>query len=346
MRILLTGGSGVLGAVVAHELAPRSDLTCLTRRRRLDRVDVRQVKGDLTVPGMGLAARELRDLVAQTDVVVHCGAMTSFDTDAAASRGVNVDGTKRVLDLAERAGARLVHVSTAFIARVDEFADDGPTDLRSPLSYLRSKVEAESLVLGSGLDPLVIRPSVLMGDSRSGVIQKFQGWHTMSGAVITGRTPFLPAGGDTLVDLVPVDDVARVIAGLVLAGAEPGAWWLTAGDQACSLQRSLEICLQIAAEHGLAPAPPRLLPREMVERLVMPAFAAGAPPQLRRQMLEGIELMRLFGSEHRFPSRWPAGLARRASTTAELEDCARVSLRYWCEKQGLGIDQDVETDVA
>jgi len=335
-RILLTGATGVLGAVVAHELAPQAELTALVRRRRLPIEGVRQIAGDLTESGMGLAARDHHDLVAGTDVIVHCGAMTGFGNKPDVPRRVNVDGTNRILELAARANARLVHVSTAFVARVDEFdSSAAAADLRTPVSYVRSKVEAEQLVFGSGLDPVVVRPSVLMGDSTTGHIGQFQGWHTMCGAVIAGQTPFLPAGPDSLVDCVPVDFAARAVARIALTGAPGGEWWLTAGEDAFTLGESLALCLNEAAARGLTPDRPRLLPREMVERLVLPAFGEGVPPDMRRQMLEGIELMRMFGSEHRFPSRWPAQHGAPAPTRDELNGAFDQSLRYLCDHYGL-----------
>lgn len=335
-RILLTGATGVLGAVVARQLAPHAELTALVRRRRLPLDGVRQISGDLTQAGMAMDARSREDILAGTDVIIHCGAMTGFGNKPDVPRRVNVEGTSRILELAARAGARLIHVSTAFVARVDEF-DSAPTtpDLRTPLSYVRSKVEAEELVFGSGLDPAVVRPSVLMGDSTTGAIEQFQGWHTMCAAIIAGQTPFLPAGPDALVDCVPVDFAARAVARIALSGAQPGQWWLTAGDNAFTLGDSLDLCLNEAQARGLAPDRPRLLPRDMIERLVLPAFGDGVPPALRRQMLEGIELMRLFGSEHRFPSRWPTEHGAPAPTRDELDGAFDQSLRYLCDQAGM-----------
>lgn len=336
MRILLTGATGVLGAVVARELAPQAELTALVRRRRLPLDGVRQVRGDLTEAAMGMDAQDYDDVVAGTDIIVHCGAMTGFGNKPDVPRRVNVEGTNRILELTARAGARLVHVSTAFVARVGEFEQSAPAaDLRTPFSYVRSKVEAEQLVFGSGLDPVVVRPSVLMGDSKTGHIEAFQGWHSMCGAAIGGQTPFLPAGADTLVDSVPVDFAARAIARIALTGAQPGAWWLTAGEHAFTLGESLELCLAEAAARGLSPERPRLLPREMVERLVLPAFGDGVPPELRRQMLEGLELMRMFGSEQRFPSRWPSEHGAPGPTRDELAGAFDQSLRYLCDEYGL-----------
>lgn len=335
MEVLLTGGTGVLGSVVAEYLAPTTELTCLTRRRPLQQPHVRQVRGDLDEPDLGMDARHLADVVARTDVIAHCGAMTAFSSGAEDSHAVNVEGTDRILDLASRANARLVHVSTAFVSRLGEFGDAGSPDVRSPASYLRSKVAAEALVMGSGLETVIARPSVLIGDSRTGAIGQFQGWHAVCGAIITGRMPFLPAAGDSLVDYVPVDLAARVIADLVLHGSDRPAWWLTAGEEAMTLRQCVDLSLAVAAERGLSPHPPRLLAREVVERLFLPALAAEAPPALRRQMYEGVELMRLFGSAQPLSSSWPGSPSATAVTNAELEAHARTSMRYWCDKRGL-----------
>lgn len=340
-RILLTGATGVLGAVLAEEVAQGAHLTCLTRRRQLDLPGVQRITGDLAAPRLGIDSRRFADLVAQTDVVVHCGALTSFGANLATVRAINVAGTNRVLDFTAQADARLVHVSTAFVARIGEFDGPGVENLRSPVSYLRSKVEAESLVLASGLEPVVVRPSVLMGHSRTGRITQFQGWHAMCEAIICERMPFLPASGDALVDSVPVDYVAHAIARLALSSTDPGEWWLTAGQDAFTLDSSIDLCLAVANEYGREPFRPRTLPREMVERLVVPAFGDGAPPALRRQMLEGLELMRLFGSDHRFPSRWPSEHSGRAATHDELVRCFEASLRYLCDRQGLELPAEV-----
>lgn len=332
-RILLTGATGVLGAVLVDELAPVADLTCLVRSRPVPAPGIRQVRGDLTSRHLGLDAATWRELVARTDVVLHCGAATGFGRSAAVPQRVNVEGTERVLDLAARAGARVVHVSTAFVARAGEFSEGDREGLRSPAGYLASKQAAEAAVRDSGLDAVVVRPAVLTGAAETGEIAAFQGWHAMCGGVITGQVPFLPAAGSALIDTVPVDLAARAVAAIVL-GDHPGReWWLTAGEEALSLTESVGVCLDVAAEAGLAPHPPRMMPRETVERLVLPAFAASAPRPLREQVLEAVELMRLFGSETAFPSRWPdPSLAPRR---ADLARWAAVSLRAWCEAQGL-----------
>jgi nucleoside-diphosphate-sugar epimerase len=341
-QILLTGASGVLGSALVTELAPHAELTCLTRRRSVSAAGIRLVPGDLTAPAIGLAPPDLAEVLARTEVIVHCGALTSFANNPELAMRVNREGTERVVDLAERCRASLLHVSTAFVARADEFAPqrDQTERVRSPEAYLRSKVAAEDVVLGSGLPVAVVRPSVLLGDSASGRIEQFQGWHVMCEGIMTGQLPFFPAGGEALVDCVPVDFAARAIAALAVSRAS-GEWWLTAGRDAFTLDGCIDICLDVAAERGMTPHRPRTLSREMVERLVLPAFGQTAPPALRRQMLEGMELMRLFGSEHVFPRHWPTMLGAPGPSAAELARAFEVSLHHICDVRDLGREEEV-----
>lgn len=357
-QILLTGASGVLGSVVAAALAPLAEVSCLTRRRPVTVPGARSVAGDLTLPDLGLPARTVADLHARIDVVVHCGAMTAFTADGTAPERVNREGTDRILALAAGAGARLVHVSTAFVDRAEEFADrrpegvpttrpegvpttrpEGlPSAVRSPEHYLRSKIAAEQAVLASGLPVTIVRPSVLIGDSATGAIAAFQGWHRLCAGIITAELPFLPADGAALADFVPVDLAARAVAEIALApDLAPGSeWWLTAGTSALTIDTTIDACLEVAGDHGLSPARPRTLPREMVERLVLPAFGHSAPPKLLTQMLEGMEMMRLFGSEHCFPRRWPTELGVAGPDSDLLETSMYASLDYLVDSLGLG----------
>jgi nucleoside-diphosphate-sugar epimerase len=349
-QILLTGASGVLGSVIAAELAPVADLTCLTRRRMVPVPGVHTISGDLSMPGLGLSARVLTELAGRTDVVLHCGAMTAFTTGPDASDQVNREGTQRILDVVAAADADLLHVSTAFVDRGAEFAtalpNTGELRVRSPEHYLRSKIAAEEAVITSGLPHLIVRPSVVIGDAVTGAISQFQGWHQMCAGMITGQLPFLPADGSALADCVPVDLVARAVARLVLTGigrevASGSQWWLTAGPAATSIEATIDACMEVAADRGLSVDRPRIVSREMVERLVLPAFGQSAPPRLLKQMLEGMELMRLFGSQHCFPRRWPIELGVPGPDQAMIEAALFASLDFLADTMALGHREEV-----
>lgn len=78
---------------------------------------VRVLDADLLRPDCGLDRAALSEL-ADADLIVHCAGMTDFDPDPKRALATNTDGALRVAELAERIGARLVHVSTAYVAGV------------------------------------------------------------------------------------------------------------------------------------------------------------------------------------------------------------------------------------
>jgi long-chain acyl-CoA synthetase len=155
-NVLLTGVTGFLGKVFAVMLLDRfpeiGRLTLLVRGRKngaLDRLariadtspcfrPLREKHGadlgrflserlhvldaDLGRPGFGLAPDVLEQLEQRIDVVVHCAGLTDFDPDPKKAFAVNTRGAMAIADLAERARVPLIHISTCYVAGVN----DGP----------------------------------------------------------------------------------------------------------------------------------------------------------------------------------------------------------------------------
>src|SRR5262249_53922299 len=107
---------------------------------------------------------------ARPDVVLHAAALprvSDCHRDPGAARRVNVTATATLADLTERAGARLVHISTdmVFDGEAAPYAEDAA---RAPLRvYGRTKAGAEAVVL-AGRRNAAPRVSLLFGPSRCG----------------------------------------------------------------------------------------------------------------------------------------------------------------------------------
>ena len=139
MRVFVTGGAGYLGAEVCR-LAVAAGHDVVATRFRKPAPYGRAVQLDV---------REPFDLEA--DVVVHT-AYVQADPDTI------VRGTRNVAAAAQRAGARLVHLSTDLVFD-GEHAPYTEEDEPRPVSdYGRAKLEAESFV-----DGLIVRTSLLYG---------------------------------------------------------------------------------------------------------------------------------------------------------------------------------------
>ena len=245
--ILVTGATGFLGARLVRELLdrqPDAKLALLIRstasqsgRQRADsivpadqRPRVEVFSGDVSQPNCGLDAAAWQRLSAETTRVIHSAATVRFDHSLDEARRINVEGTRRILDFA--AGARqlrsLAYVGTAYVAgeradlvREDELAvGQGYRN-----TYEQTKAEAEALVrsrLGS-LPGVILRPSIIVGDSRTGVTSSFKMmyWPLKIYARRLWRT--VPGYPDAVLDIVPVDFVAASVARLAFDEAALGS---------------------------------------------------------------------------------------------------------------------------
>jgi nucleoside-diphosphate-sugar epimerase len=323
-----------VGHAVAAELAGDYDVICLRHRQSTDVPGVREISADLTQPGLGLSARD-RGIAQAADVIVHCAASTSFHNNRAKMESINIRGTERVLELAAAGGARLMHLSTAFVARHQPELVGQPLTGRGPAAYVESKVGGEDLVRSAGLGALTVRPSVVIGDSTTGRIRQAQGLHRLAGAVMRSEVPLLGIRLSTLVDCVPQDYVARAIRRLIEHGVPSGEVWLTAGQNALTAGEVIETALGVGADAGLRPSRFRVVDPDMVERLLLPMVAAPEFKELRRQFEEMSAMMDLFAAADPFPSTWELADPALRPSHDELLDALDISLRWWAEREGL-----------
>ncbi|WP_142245632.1 SDR family oxidoreductase, partial [Mycobacterium sp. IS-836] len=160
----------------------------------------------------------------------HCAAIYDLTAGEAAQRAANVEGTRAVIELAQRLGATLHHVSS--IAVAGDFAgeyteDDFDVGQQLPTPYHQTKFEAESLVRSApGLRYRIYRPAVVVGDSRTGEMDKVDGPYYFFGILsMLARLPkltpiLLPDTGRT--NIVPVDYVADALVALMHADGRDG----------------------------------------------------------------------------------------------------------------------------
>jgi thioester reductase-like protein len=296
--ILLTGATGLLGryllkdlllagfpvAVLARQSTARDaadrveEILCLWRealgsglRRPL------VLSGDLRTPCFGFGPAERHWLSRHGWGVVHCAACVSYQsTPDGEPFETNVHGTRRLLELCRSLGlTQFHHLSTAFVCgdrrglvREDELdAGNGTAN-----AYEQSKYSAEQMLRRfAGIRSTIYRPSVIVGDSRTGYTSTYHHFYRFlelavrlscmsSGHGSGGPAPRrrrqrlpvrLPLTGEEAQNLVPVDWVSRAVVDLLARPEEHGQTYHLAAWRATRLQEIKSVVEELLHLEGI-----------------------------------------------------------------------------------------------
>lgn len=180
------------------------------------------VPGDITKPGLGVEPEDLAVIREDTTDVFHLAAVYDLAVAKDLAFSVNVDGTKNVNDFVRSLPnlRRYNYISTCYVAgkRSGHILE---TDLKHDAGfrnyYEESKYLAELSVekLKGEIPVTIFRPSVVVGDSRTGETAKYDGIYYLIHYLrkAPGLLRVLNVGNrDVRLNLVPVDFVVEAIA--------------------------------------------------------------------------------------------------------------------------------------
>jgi len=280
--VLITGATGFIGGDLLARLVRREPglrAYCLIRAASAEQLEARRrtliahagldgsdgervvaLAGDIVQPDLGLGDA-LLDVAERVTEIYHVAASTKFDLGLDDARAINRNGAAHVLAFAERAAERgglrrLHHVSTAYVAGgregvLDEDAFSAPASFRN--TYEQTKWESEQLLAPeTARVPITsYRPSIVVGDSRSGRTLHFRVLYDPMRWVYSGKIAILPCRPQTRLDVVPVDYVCDALLAIgERADSEGQAFNLTAGPAgALSIAEIVEIAVAEANRH-------------------------------------------------------------------------------------------------
>jgi nucleoside-diphosphate-sugar epimerase len=329
--VLLTGGSGVVGRALLQRLRDLH-VVCLVHRSPVSGPDVTTVFGDVSKPMFGLAQEVYVELAAEVDAVIHCAAVTDFGRTDGSLEATNIAGTKHVAAFAAAAKAVLYHVSTAFVDTMVD-GDRG----RTAVGYASSKAAGEELVRSSGVPHVILRPSVVIGDSVTGEIAAFQGLYQVAAGLFAGIVPIIPFDPCWPIDFVPADVLADTIACVIENRVSEGEFWISAGDKALRLDEGVAVAVDLARDLGVTIDMPRFVPPDMFDRLIGPVFLDALPGRIRRNVVRTLEFFTTYLQSGEIkPSSLDQLAALGSKPLPGQRESLRNSLQYWAARNGYG----------
>lgn len=351
MRYVVTGGTGFIGRrAVARilEHSPDAQVWVLVRRASLGRFEalasqhgqawnerVNPLVGDLTEENLGLTDSVLAEL-GDIDHVLHCAAIYDITAGAVEQQAANVEGTRAVIGLARRLDATLSHVSSIAVAGdfAGEFTeDDFDIGQKLPTPYHQTKFEAEALVRSApGLRYRVYRPAVVVGDSRTGEMDKVDGPYYFFPllaklAALPRLSPMaVPDTGRT--NVVPVDYVVDALIELMHADGYDGRTFHLTAPRSIGLP---DIYRAVAREAGLPP-----LRATLPGAVAAPVLNVRGRARVWRNMMAtqlGLpaEVLDLVNLRPTFVADATRAALRGSVRLPEFADYAPALWRYWAQ---------------
>ena len=353
MTYFVTGATGFIGRhLLAHLLARKGEVYCLVRKGSQKKFEALresfgadgerliEVSGDLGRPMLGVTPAQRKAMTGKIKHFFHLAAIYDMGADADSQMAANIDGTRHALELAAAIKAGCFdHISSIAAAglypgvfREDMFAE--AENLEHP--YFRSKHDSEGLVRESGQAYRIYRPGIVLGNSKTGEMDKIDGPYYFFRALKKLRQmlpPWMPMIGleGGRINMVPVDWVAAAIDHIAhKPGLDGGCFHLTDPSP-----RRVGEVLNIFARAGHSPEMTMRLDARMfgfIPPMVKQALASLPPVKrftnvLLRDLGIPADVMKLIN----YPTRFDNREAERAlkGSKIKLPDLKDYAWRLW-----------------
>jgi nucleoside-diphosphate-sugar epimerase len=319
VKVLVTGGTSLLGAAVAGRLVARGDNVVSLQR------------GDASGPWLQ-SRGDVRDAEAVSravrgaDAVIHLAAKVSVTGAWEEFESTNLGGTQHVVDACRTHGVRrLVHVSSPSVAHIGQPLVGVDAEAADPDgahgNYARSKALAERLALGAADDALAVvavRPHLVWGPGDTQLVGR------IVERAASGRLVVID-GGTALIDTTYIDNAAdALVAALDRAEDVSGEAFVVSNGEPRTVA---ELLARMCRAAGV-PGPTRSVPRAVasgagavVERAWSASGRDEEPPMTRF-------LAEQLSTAHWFDQRRTRERLQWTPTVSLAEGFARLAASY------------------
>jgi thioester reductase-like protein len=266
------------------------EFTASLPEEQRSRIEV--LEGDVCSMDLGLSGSEFRRITGQVTTIHHLAGIYYLGVDRETAKRVNVGGTRGILELADESKKlrRLCHWSTASVSGkrrgvvLEEELDEGQ---HFHNFYEETKCAAEKLARSAQrrLPITIVRPGIIVGDSTTGEIDKFDGPYYLI-MLIAGssqlRVP-MPGRGSAPLHLVPIDYVIDAAYALTMDERAAGLTFHLTDPRPMSARQIFELIAELSGKRLAKNNVPLGVTRTLLRTPIL-SNAARAP----RSFLEAI----------------------------------------------------------
>ncbi len=285
-HFFITGGTGLVGTNLIPRILkayPASTITLLVRGEDEEEVcervasiatqieddygvpEIHQrldgVLGDVALDHCGLNSEQRARIVAETTHIIHGAATIRFDHPIDEARAINCGGTQRMLAIAHMCVEKGTLERFVYIGSSSVSGQRGGNIYEHELemgqkffnTYEQSKMESERIVRDhfDRIPCTIFRPSIIIGDSRTGKTSSFNVIYIPLRLLQKGLLTVVPGTPETTLDLVPIDWVDDAMVSIMKKPESVNAvYHLTAGpNRAAPLQEVIARAVQYFDTH-------------------------------------------------------------------------------------------------
>jgi thioester reductase-like protein len=288
--VLLTGFPSFTARKMCEELvrSPRRTLIHAVvhkkfeadAREHLDALPLEQrsrvnlLEGDAAAMDLGLSGRELAAVAGEVDRIHHMAQVSYLGADRALAEQVNLGGAREILEVAAacRSLQCLVFHSSAQVSGdrtglvLEEELEKGQ-GFHNAVEATLARGEKMMRAAMKKLPICVVRPTTVVGDSKTGEVDRFDGPYFLILLIVTSPPDFplpLPGRAETPIHMVPVDYVVRAAAALGRDSRAPGRTFHVGDPAPLSAKRVFEL----VASAGGRRTPRGFLPANLTKALL------------------------------------------------------------------------------